>query len=97
MAAQPSDDVNFASILKSMGIQNYDSRVITALNEYARRYAGDLLSDAMDYAHHADRQVISPALCQRLSLCLSGFNAKVAYSCVFIRWTSTFFSRRRSS
>ena len=59
MAAQCSDDAIFSSILKSMGIQNYDPLVITALNEYARRYAGNLLTDAKDYAKHADRQVIT--------------------------------------
>ena len=40
-----------------MGINNYDPLVITALNEYARRYAGTLLLDAQDYAEHASRTV----------------------------------------
>lgn len=55
--AQNSDDEIFTSIILSMGIHNYDPLVITALNEYARRYAGSLLLDANDYAEHADRQV----------------------------------------
>jgi histone H3/H4 len=55
--AQNSDDEIFTSIIQSMGIHNYDPLVITALNEYARRYAGSLLLDANDYAEHADRQV----------------------------------------
>mmetsp|Transcript_31652 Transcript_31652/g.30169 ORF Transcript_31652/g.30169 Transcript_31652/m.30169 type:complete len:202 (+) Transcript_31652:182-787(+) len=49
------DDEIFTSIIQSMGIHNYDPLVITALNEYARRYAGSLLIDAKDYAEHADR------------------------------------------
>jgi histone H3/H4 len=52
-----SDDEIFTSIIHSMGIHNYDPLVITALNEYARRYAGSLLLDAKDYAEHADRPV----------------------------------------
>jgi hypothetical protein len=51
------DDEIFTSIIQSMGIHNYDPLVITALNEYARRYAGSLLIDAKDYAEHADRPV----------------------------------------
>lgn len=58
MSAQHPDEVMFASILKSMGINNYDPLVTTALNEYARRYAGTLLLDAQDYAEHASRTVI---------------------------------------
>jgi histone H3/H4 len=57
MSAQHPDEAMFASILKSMGINNYDPLVTTALNEYARRYAGTLLLDAQDYAEHASRTV----------------------------------------
>jgi histone H3/H4 len=58
MSAQHPDEAMFASILKSMGINNYDPLVTTALNEYARRYAGTLLLDAQDYAEHASRTVM---------------------------------------
>jgi histone H3/H4 len=57
MSTQNSDDAMFSSILKSMGITSYDRLVVTALNEYARRYGGTLLSDAQDYAEHAGRMV----------------------------------------
>lgn len=57
MSSQNSDDAMFSSILKSMGITSYDRLVVTALNEYARRYGGTLLSDAQDYAEHAGRMV----------------------------------------
>ena len=57
MSTQNSDDAMFSSILKSMGITSYDRLVVTALNEYARRYGGALLSDAQDYAEHAGRMV----------------------------------------
>lgn len=62
MSAQHPDEVMFASILKSMGINNYDPLVTTALNEYARRYAGTLLLDAQDYAEHASRTVMTLSL-----------------------------------
>lgn len=42
----------FESILKSMGVEKYDPMVLSALNEYARRIAGDILCDARDYANH---------------------------------------------
>lgn len=57
MSTQNNDDAMFLSILKSMGITSYDRLVVTALNEYARRYGGALLSDAQDYAEHAGRLV----------------------------------------
>ena len=57
MSTQNNDDAMFLSILKSMGITSYDRLVVTALNEYARRYGGALLSDAQDYAEHAGRMV----------------------------------------
>ena len=76
MANQLSDEAMFSSILKSMGIQNYDPLVITALNEYARRYAGNLLSDAKDYAKHADRQVNCGALLSDVSFKLLHYPPK---------------------
>ena len=47
----------FVNVLRSMGIQNYDPLVTTALNEYARSYTASLLIDAKDYAAHANRSV----------------------------------------
>lgn len=38
-------------ILTNMGIK-YDPLVVTALNDYATRIAGDILCDARDYANH---------------------------------------------
>ena len=62
MSAQNSDELMFSSILKSMGVSSYDRLVVTALNEYARRYGGALLSDAQDYAEHAGRMVSARTL-----------------------------------
>ena len=49
----------FVNVLRSMGIQNYDPLVTTALNEYARSYTASLLIDAKDFAAHANRSVCS--------------------------------------
>jgi histone H3/H4 len=57
MSGSVSDEAIFASILESMGIDEYDPLVTTALSEYARRYAASLISDAKDYAAHAGRTV----------------------------------------
>ena len=58
MSAQNSDEAMIASILQSMGIHKHDPLVVTALNEYARRYAGTLLTDAKCYSEYAGRSVI---------------------------------------
>jgi len=42
----------FESILKSMGVEKFDPLVLSALQEYSKRLAGDLLCDARDYANH---------------------------------------------
>ena len=57
MSVPQSEEAIFTSILESMGIDEYDPVVTTALSEYARRYASSLISDARDYAVHAGRTV----------------------------------------
>ena len=43
----------FESILKAMGIEQYDPQVVEALSEYTRRFTSEILCDAKDYATHA--------------------------------------------
>ena len=50
MDAVPQGEMD--RVLHSMGVEKYDPHVVTALNEYAKRLAGDLLCDARDYANH---------------------------------------------
>ena len=49
----------FESIIESMNVTSYDPLVVAALGEYSHRYAIDLLSDAKDYAVHANRHEIT--------------------------------------
>jgi transcription initiation factor TFIID subunit 9B len=48
----------FESLLKSMGIDNYDPNVLTALAEYAHRFTKEILCDSKDYSNHAGRSEI---------------------------------------
>ena len=41
------------TILKSMGVENAEPLVAVALQEYANRFASNLLCDSRDYATHA--------------------------------------------
>ena len=51
----------FESMLKMMGVDNYDTAVITALSEYTRRFASEILTDAKDYSQHAGHSEIDIA------------------------------------
>jgi hypothetical protein len=55
MSTIPTKDTSgtdMENLLESMGVHKYDPTIVTALNEYANRVAGDLLCDARDYANH---------------------------------------------
>lgn len=52
------EDLPFVDILSSMGIGEFDAMVPVALNEYASRFATELLNDARSYASHAQRKDI---------------------------------------
>jgi histone H3/H4 len=56
--APRADLESFENILSSMGIDKYDPEVLPALEEFARRFAVDILCDARDYANHAGRSDI---------------------------------------
>ena len=49
------------TILSSMGVDNYDPLVVTALKEYAHTFAGEILCDATDYARHRGKGEIEIA------------------------------------
>ena len=48
-----------AKIMRSMGITEYDSAVMNAVDEYARKFAAELLCDAKDYASYAGHSEIA--------------------------------------
>ncbi|KAK4530429.1 hypothetical protein CCYA_CCYA04G1286 [Cyanidiococcus yangmingshanensis] len=54
-AAAPLDARTLASILSSMGIEDYEDRVIHQLLELLYRYMAEVLADARDVAEHARR------------------------------------------
>eukprot|EP00123_Amoebidium_parasiticum_P013595 comp22050_c0_seq1/m.32050 comp22050_c0_seq1/g.32050 ORF comp22050_c0_seq1/g.32050 comp22050_c0_seq1/m.32050 type:complete len:238 (-) comp22050_c0_seq1:216-929(-) len=43
------------SILSSMGVDDYEPRVVNMLLEFAHRYVGDVLEDALVYSDHANK------------------------------------------
>lgn len=52
-------DLAFVEIMASMGISDFDPLVPCALNDYCRRFATELLSDAKDYASYVNRPEIT--------------------------------------
>ena len=50
----PQDAKLIVLILKSMGVTQYDPAVVVQLLEFTHRYAVEILSDAMQYAAHAE-------------------------------------------
>ncbi|KAG2224164.1 hypothetical protein INT45_000179 [Circinella minor] len=53
--AQPRDARIVSLILQSLGVENYDPRVVPQLLEFAHRYTTDVLQDALIYAEHANK------------------------------------------
>jgi transcription initiation factor TFIID subunit 9B len=56
--ARPRDALAIADILKSIGIEKYEPKVVNQLLEFMHRYVSETLIDAQDYALHAHRQKI---------------------------------------
>ncbi|XP_027124807.1 transcription initiation factor TFIID subunit 9 [Coffea eugenioides] len=54
----PRDAKIVKSLLKSMGVEDYEPRVIHQFLELWYRYAVDVLTDAQIYSDHADKSVI---------------------------------------
>lgn len=53
----PRDAKVVAGILSSMGVDDYEPRVLNQLLEFIYRYVSEVLEDAKVYAAHANKQV----------------------------------------
>ncbi|CEG70512.1 Putative Transcription initiation factor TFIID subunit 9B [Rhizopus microsporus] len=56
--AQPRDARLISLILQSLGVEDYDPKVVHQLLEFAHRYTTDVLQDALVYAEHANKMDI---------------------------------------
>jgi len=54
----PRDAKAMIAILKSMGVEEYEPRVVNMLIEFMHRYVSDILQDAQLYASHANKTAI---------------------------------------
>jgi len=55
----PKDVLVMAAILKEMGVQEYEPRVVNQMVEFAYRYVTDVIEDARVYSAHANRKNIT--------------------------------------
>jgi len=55
----PKDALVMAAILKEMGVNEYEPRIINQMVEFAYRYVTDVVSDARVYMTHANRKTIT--------------------------------------
>ncbi|KAG1177844.1 hypothetical protein G6F70_002187 [Rhizopus microsporus] len=55
---QPRDARLISLILQSLGVEDYDPKVVHQLLEFAHRYTTDILQDALVYAEHANKMDI---------------------------------------
>ena len=55
----PKDALVMASILKEMGVSEYEPRIINQMVEFAYRYITDTVEDARIYSLHSNRKTIS--------------------------------------
>ncbi|KAI8378989.1 transcription initiation factor IID, 31kD subunit-domain-containing protein [Blakeslea trispora] len=53
--AQPRDARIVSLILQSLGVEEYDPKVVHQLLEFAHRYTSDVFQDALIYAEHANK------------------------------------------
>ncbi|KAI9310751.1 transcription initiation factor IID, 31kD subunit-domain-containing protein [Dichotomocladium elegans] len=53
--AQPRDARIISLILQSLGVEQYDPKVVLQLLEFAHRYTTDVMQDALIYAEHAGK------------------------------------------
>ncbi|EDV25312.1 uncharacterized protein TRIADDRAFT_7341, partial [Trichoplax adhaerens] len=52
----PKDALVIATILKEMGVRDYEPRVVSQLLELIYRYVSDILDDAAIYSNHAQKK-----------------------------------------
>lgn len=53
----PQDEMAMRSILKDMGITEYEPRVVQQMLEFAYRYTTEVLEEAKVYSNHAKKKV----------------------------------------
>eukprot|EP00741_Cyanophora_paradoxa_P025533 tig00000383_g24639.t1 len=53
---QPKDAQVMAQVLKTMGVESYDPKVVNQMLDFVYRYVSEVLTDARDYMDHAARQ-----------------------------------------
>jgi histone H3/H4 len=53
----PQDEMTMRSILKDMGITEYEPRVVQQMLEFAYRYTTEVLEEAKVYSNHAKKKV----------------------------------------
>jgi len=56
--ALPKDAQLMASILKDMGVSEYEPKVINQMLEFTYRYVTDILDDAKAYSSHANKKTV---------------------------------------
>lgn len=54
----PKDGQVMVSILRDMGINDFDPRVVNQMLEFSYRYVTNILEDARMYSHHAKKKAI---------------------------------------
>ena len=54
----PRDAKLVISVLESMGVEEYEPRVLTGLLEYMHRYCAEVFTASADYATHAGRDAL---------------------------------------
>ncbi|KAI8083152.1 transcription initiation factor IID, 31kD subunit-domain-containing protein [Halteromyces radiatus] len=52
---QPEDATIVSLVLQSLGVHDYDPKVVQQLLEFAHRYTTDVFQDALVYAEHANK------------------------------------------
>ena len=57
-SALPRDAKLVISVLESMGVEEYEPRVLTGLLEYMHRYCAEVFTASADYATHAGRDAL---------------------------------------
>ncbi|KAI8092272.1 transcription initiation factor IID, 31kD subunit-domain-containing protein [Gilbertella persicaria] len=55
---QPRDARIVSLILQSLGVEDYDPKVVHQLLEFAHRYTSDVFQDSLVYAEHANKNEI---------------------------------------
>eukprot|EP01130_Rhizamoeba_saxonica_P019307 TRINITY_DN9944_c0_g1_i1.p1 TRINITY_DN9944_c0_g1~~TRINITY_DN9944_c0_g1_i1.p1 ORF type:complete len:146 (+),score=36.14 TRINITY_DN9944_c0_g1_i1:45-482(+) len=56
----PDDAKRIVLLLKSMGVDHWEPRVINQLLEFMHKYVSDVLVESQEYSSHAERGEITP-------------------------------------